>query len=184
MSNITLFTLQNNTSSTVGPYGLNQVTVPANSQLAINPPLNGMLCDNAFIADLLAQNVSVFIAGQQVQGGILFEFFALLSQAPLSNNYTNVTGNSTVTAKTGSGLLHAIIIGNNTTAGTVTIYDNTAGSGTEIISLTLGSPTGGLLSSSGQPGPMYLDTLNVKFLTGLTIVTTGSTSNNVTVIYQ
>lgn len=184
MSNIVLFTLKNNTSNQLGPYGLNQITIPANSSIEINPPLNGMLCDNAFISDLLSQNISVFVANVQVQGGVLFQFFGLLSQAPLSNNYSFITGNQTLTAKTGSGILHAIILGNNTTAGTISIYDNTAGSGTEIMSLTLGSPTGGLLSSSGQPGPVYLNALNLKFLTGLTIVTAGSSNNSVTIIYQ
>lgn len=100
------------------------------------------------------------------------------------NSYTNVTGNTTVTAKSGSGTLHGIIIGNSSTGGVVKIYDSTAGSGTLITTMQLGSPSGGLLSSSGQPGSTFLGPLGLEFSTGLTVVTSGSSSNNVTLVFQ
>lgn len=100
------------------------------------------------------------------------------------NQYRNVTGNGTTVVKTGPGLLRALTINNNTTGGDVIIYDNTVASGTIIMSLQLGSPSGGLLSTSGLPGPVSIPALDVRFNIGLTIVRTGSTNNNVTVYYR
>lgn len=98
------------------------------------------------------------------------------------NKYRNITGNSTVTVKSGNGVIRGISINNNTTGGTVTIYDNTAASGTKIATLEVGTPSGGLLSSSGQPGPNYV-TMTAEFTTGLTVVTSSSSNNNITVYY-
>lgn len=107
------------------------------------------------------------------------------SISPLSpGRYHNITGNSSVTVKSTSGVLMGILVNNNSTDGVVTIYDNTAASGTLFGTLQLGSPSGGLLSSSGTPGPGGWTALNVTFTTGLTVVTTGSTSNNITVVYR
>lgn len=100
------------------------------------------------------------------------------------NSFSRVTGNTTSTVKSGAGVLHGIIIGNNGTGGTITIYDNTAGSGTVIMQLDVGTPSGGLLSSSGQPTPIFLGPLGTVFATGLTVVTSGSSSNDITVVYQ
>jgi hypothetical protein len=101
--------------------------------------------------------------------------------------YNHITGNATTTVKSGVGRLHSICINNNTTGGLIKVYDNTAGSGTLIMTLTIGTPSGGLLSSSGQGGPIFMGPLGVNgltFTTGLTVVTSGSTSNDITVIYQ
>lgn len=98
------------------------------------------------------------------------------------NKYRNITGNSTVTVKSGGGVVRGISINDNTTGGTITIYDNTAASGTKIGTMQIGTPSGGLLSTSGQPGPNYV-TMTAEFTTGLTIVTTGSASNDITVYY-
>lgn len=100
------------------------------------------------------------------------------------NSFTNLVGNVSTTVKSGSGTLHGISINDNTTNGTITVYDNTAASGTKIGTFQIGSPSGGLLSTSGQPGPILIGPLGCEFSTGLTIVTTGSNSNNITVYYQ
>lgn len=100
------------------------------------------------------------------------------------NQYQNLTGNATTVLKSGAGMLRAIVINNNTTSGVMTVYDNTAASGTKIMTVQIGSPSGGLLSSSGLPGPAQLTALDVRFNTGLTVVTTGSSSNNITVYYR
>lgn len=97
--------------------------------------------------------------------------------------FRNLTGNATTTVKSGAGVLHTLTINNNSTGGTVTVYDNTAGSGTVIMTLQVGSPSGGLLSTSGTPGPVSLR-LDIAFATGLTVVTAGSASNNITCAYQ
>lgn len=100
------------------------------------------------------------------------------------NQYQNITGNGTTYIKSGPGLLRAICINNNTTGGTVTVYDNTTNSGTRIMTVQLGTPSGGLLSTSGLPSPVNLTSLDVRFNTGLTVVTSGSSNNNITVFYR
>ncbi len=99
------------------------------------------------------------------------------------NKYKNITGNSTTIIKSGNGVLRGISINDNTTGGTIKVYDNTAGSGTLIATFQVGTPSGGLLSSSGQPGPNYV-TMTAEFTTGLTIVTSGSSDNNITAYYE
>lgn len=98
------------------------------------------------------------------------------------NKYRNITGNTTVTVKSGNGVLRGITINNNNTGGTFTIYDNTAGSGTKIGTIVAGTPSGGLLSTTGLQSPVYTN-FTVEFSTGLTIVTSGSSNNDITVCY-
>lgn len=100
------------------------------------------------------------------------------------NKFSNITGNTTQTVKGAPGILHSIMLNNNTTGGTVTLYDNTSGSGTKIATLHIGTPSGGVLSSSGEPGPLLIGPMGVVFMTGLTVVSAGSTSNDITVCYQ
>jgi hypothetical protein len=81
-------------------------------------------------------------------------------------SYTNITTATTTVVKSGSGFLHAITV-NGGTLGNITIYDNTAVSGTRIATLdTLNRQT------------YFFD---VVFKTGLTIVTAAAT--NITVSY-
>lgn len=98
------------------------------------------------------------------------------------NKYSNLTGNGTTIVKSGSGVIRGISINNNNTGGDVVIYDNTAGSGTKIVSLQIGTPSGGLLSNTGLQPPNYV-TMVAEFTVGLTIVRSGSTSNDITVFY-
>ena len=86
------------------------------------------------------------------------------------HSFSNLAAAATTTVKTGSGLLHTI---NVTTAGaaasTITVYDNTAGSGTVIATI------------DGTGLQSYL--LDLEFLTGLTVVIAGSTAPKVTFTY-
>lgn len=75
--------------------------------------------------------------------------------------YNNISTGTTTTVKSGTGILHAITI-NTTAAATITIYDNTAGSGTKI----------GTIAASPAIGSTFV--YNVAFNTGLTIVTAGA----------
>jgi hypothetical protein len=84
-----------------------------------------------------------------------------------SFNDTNITTATTTTVKSGSGYLNAIIINKAVVSTTITIYDNTAGSGTLIGTITYG---GTLLND-----PPIMATYNCNFVTGLTIVTSGAT---------
>lgn len=74
---------------------------------------------------------------------------------------------TTTTVKSGRGRLHSIVIG-ETAAGSITIYDNTAASGTVI----------GVLKASIVEGTYEFD---CAFNTGLTIVTAGA--SKITVNY-
>ncbi len=98
------------------------------------------------------------------------------------NRYLNITGNDTEVVKSGSGVLRGISINNNNTGGEITIYDNTAASGTKIATIKVATPSGGLLSSSGLQGANFLS-FTAEFTTGLTVVTSGSSDNDITVLY-
>jgi hypothetical protein len=84
------------------------------------------------------------------------------------DSYHNLTGNATTTVKSGSGVLDRIVVNTAGTSSTVTVYDNTAGSGTKIATA----------SGNAQVVLSY----GVHFATGLTIVTTGSP--DITVSYR
>ena len=83
-------------------------------------------------------------------------------------NATNITTATTTTVKSGRGVLARIVVG-TTAAGAITIYDNTAASGTII----------GKLKSSIVEGTYHY---GVKFGTGLTIVT--AAASDITVVWE
>jgi hypothetical protein len=123
----------------------------------------------------------IHVSGKDPSGNTQLARFNQFNDVAMNfrNSYRNITGNATTTVKSGSGTLHGIMVNNNNTGGTVTIYDNTAGSGTKIATIAL---LGGLLGGTGST--VFLGTLGLEFTTGLTIVTAGSASNDVTAIYQ
>lgn len=84
--------------------------------------------------------------------------------------YLNITGTATTTVKTGGGILHTICVNTPAATETVTIYDNTAGSGTKIGTITVFASTNPCL------------TYDVAFATGLTLVT-ATASSDLTVSY-
>lgn len=81
---------------------------------------------------------------------------------------TNIATNTTTTVKSGSGYLARITI-NTTAAGAITVYDNTAASGTKIATF----PASAVVGTYEFGG---------RFTTGLTIVT--AAASDITVIYQ
>lgn len=83
-------------------------------------------------------------------------------------NGSYISTATTTTVKSGAGVLHAITIG-ETAAGAITIYDNTAGSGTVI----------GVLKASIVEGTYIFDR---AFGTGLTIVTAAASKLHVSYI--
>ncbi len=83
-------------------------------------------------------------------------------------SYSNITSATTTTVKSGAGFLHAITV-NTTAAGAITVYDNTAGSGTKVATLK---------SSVGEQTFIF----DVTFGTGLTIVT--AAASDITVSYR
>ena len=90
------------------------------------------------------------------------------------DNYTNITGAATTQIKSGAGVLKRIIYNKTVLSGTVTIYDNTAGSGTKIGTIT--DPAVALLETTRN------QKYGCRFTTGLTIVTTGAA--DITVIWR
>lgn len=86
----------------------------------------------------------------------------------------NITTQTTTTVKSGAGLLKRIVFNKPLASGVVAVYDNTAGSGTLIATITLPST---LLN-----GPFFLDYEDVV-TTGITVVTSGATQD-ITVIYR
>ena len=79
----------------------------------------------------------------------------------------NITTATTTTVKSGAGVLGKIVV-NTTAAGSITIYDNTAASGTKI----------GTMKASIAEGSYSFD---AAFTTGLTIVT--AAASDITVCY-
>jgi len=84
-------------------------------------------------------------------------------------NYKNITTATTTTVKSGRGMLGSICP-NSPSAETVTVYDNTAGSGTKIATITL---------TTSSIGCFYY---NFVFNIGLTVVT--SSTADITVGFQ
>ena len=84
--------------------------------------------------------------------------------------YLNITGQATTTVKSGGGVLHTICINTPAATETITIYDNTAASGTKIGTITVFASTNPCL------------TFDVNFTTGLTIVT-ATANSDITVSY-
>lgn len=80
--------------------------------------------------------------------------------------YTNLGVTAGTTIHNKPGFLHSVIINTPIASGTVTIYDNTAASGTKIATITLPAT----LLNEGPQFALY----DVNFYTGLTIVTTGT----------
>jgi carbohydrate-selective porin OprB len=86
---------------------------------------------------------------------------------PVGLSYKNITSATTTTVITGAGWLHGISINTLVASATITIYDNTAASGTKIGTITLPSTITG-----AAPFSVLYD---VAFTNGLTVVTSGAT---------
>ena len=87
-------------------------------------------------------------------------------------NYTNITGQTTTTPKPASGFLHTVCLNTPTATSVITMFDNTAASGTKIGTITV--------VASPQP---YCFIYNVSFNVGLTIVT-ATASSDITVSWE
>lgn len=108
--------------------------------------------------------------------GLTYDLVQTSSAASATSGYSfqGITTATTTTVKSGSGTLRSLIINTLAASATITIYDNTAGSGTKIATIT--NPAT-LLAE----GPISV-TYEALFSTGLTLVTTGV--QDITVIYK
>lgn len=84
--------------------------------------------------------------------------------------YARITTATTTVVKAAPGTLWSVVVNKPVGSSTITIYDNTAGSGTVIA----------LITNSADTKPFDLG-YGVRFETGLTIVTSGA--DDVTVVY-
>lgn len=99
-------------------------------------------------------------------------FIMRSGQLETESKYSHINTATTTVLKYGAGRLHKIIVNTSVTE-TVTVYDNTVGSGTEIAVLTL--------STAGNPLPFFLE-YDCPFNTGLTVVT--SSTADLTFVYE
>ena len=113
----------------------------------------------------LNTNQQTLLAGERLGGSSTGVDYTAVK---IENSYTNITTATTTVIKTGAGWLHTLTI-NTTSAGAITIYDNTAASGAKI---------GTLVLSAG----VATYTFDVAFATGLTIVTAGA--SDLTIAWQ
>jgi hypothetical protein len=98
------------------------------------------------------------------------------STAPISFFQSGTTAG--INLKIGAGALRSIVISNITNNAAITLYDNTASSGT-ILWASGAIPTGG----GANPGVIYVDLKEIPFYTGLELAIT--TANcNVLVVYE
>lgn len=85
-------------------------------------------------------------------------------------NPTNITSKTTTVVKTGPGVFRGIVINAPGSTDTLTVYDNTAASGTKIGTITV---------TAGFP---YI--YDAAFTTGLTVVSGGGTAGDYTVLWK
>ena len=84
---------------------------------------------------------------------------------------TRISSNATTQVKTGSGILHRIVVNKIGTDWVIDVYDDTGvGTSNQIASIT---PT--------QTGTLEY---GIKFNNGLKIVTSGTTAGDITVIWE
>lgn len=88
--------------------------------------------------------------------------------------FSNITTTATTTVKSGAGTLHNVCINTPTALATIVIYNNTAGSGTKIASVTNPASVAGIFPVCAK--------YDVYFSTGLTVVT-GVAAQDITVTY-
>jgi bifunctional ADP-heptose synthase (sugar kinase/adenylyltransferase) len=84
------------------------------------------------------------------------------------NSYSHIASATTTVVKNSPGLLHSIVV-NTTAAGAITVYDNTAASGTVVA----------ILKASVAEGTYLYD---VTCTTGITVVT--AAASDITVTYR
>jgi hypothetical protein len=94
------------------------------------------------------------------------------AQSPFGGySFQNITTDTTTIVKESPGFLHTLCINTPAANGTITIYDNTRGSGTKI----------GTITPYASTNPCM--TCDVSFLVGLTIVT-ATAAPDITVTFR
>lgn len=95
----------------------------------------------------------------------------IIGSAPF--DFVQISTNTTTAVKASPGLLHTITINTSgASSNTITVYDNTAGSGTIIATI------------DGTADPGHTLVFDLQFNVGLTIVTATGTAAKITVTYK
>lgn len=89
-------------------------------------------------------------------------------------SFSNISAPATTTVKTGAGVFKRLVFNKPVASGVITIYDNTAASGTKIATIT--EPA--TLLAQGAFSTDY----DLLFSTGLTVVT--SAADDITIVYK
>jgi len=90
---------------------------------------------------------------------------------PAGKSSVDINTKTTTLVKSGAGVLYKIVVNKQGSADTITIYDALTATGTPLASI-----------SDTTKAPQY-DFGGIKFSTGLTIVTGGTTAGDYTVVY-
>lgn len=112
------------------------------------------------VAGNLKVSLATKLAGEDLTGDVI--------KVEQRNNYAYISSATTTTIKSGAGFLHTLTILGGT-AGVVTVYDNTAGSGS-------------VIAAFGSTNALQTYTFDVTYATGLTVVTAAGTQ--LTVSYR
>ena len=97
----------------------------------------------------------------------------------MAQKFLNIAGAATTTVKSGRGKLAKIICNKAVATGVITIYDNTAASGTKIGTITIPAA---VLQSQYEIDYTSGTSAGITFGAGLTIVT--SAADDLTVVYE
>lgn len=120
----------------------------------------------------MAASLAVVVASDQSAVPISAASLPLPSNASRTGySFSNLAANATTTVKSGAGLLRSITINTKgASSNTITVYDNTAASGTKIATI----------DSTVTYGTLLYD---LSFATGLTIIIATGTAPDITVSY-
>lgn len=90
----------------------------------------------------------------------------------MAGAYKNITTSATTVIKSGVTVLHRVVVNNPGSTWTVAIYDNTAGSGSTVATISPETAGGGNFD------------YDAGLSNGLTVVTSGTTAGDITVVYD
>jgi hypothetical protein len=172
-------------SNIIGKVGIDQTTVGTTNATSLAyigssatvPGTSGADGVSTNLISLNVRNFGLLFNGSTFDrarsGGVTGMAGVSLQASPSgAYSYSHISTATTTTVKSGSGTLHSVTVNAlGTVASVLTVYDNTAGSGTVVAAINSLSITGTL-------------TYDVTFTTGLTIVSTGTVAPDVTVSYK
>lgn len=92
-------------------------------------------------------------------------------------NYTLISTNTTTVVKSGQAMYSGIFVVSGGTTSTVTVYDNTAASGTQLVNAAATTAIGKVAADAAPNG------MGVLMTTGLTVVTAGAAAATILVYW-